>query len=372
MAIENLAKESDNLTKEFENLTKEAGSKIYWIECIRVFSAFLVVMQHSISGVWTTLPPDTLEWKIVNFVFLLSRTAVPVFFMCSGIGMFAKARTVRSIFQKNIFNLLKVYIAWMLVYGIRDSISLIREGLGSFRTIRNAFLKDIIFGQYHTWFVMTLLGLYLITPLLYEIVKNEKLLAYFLLLSILFTVILPLTGEINGFGRLDAVFETINMRFVTGYVLYYVLGYYLCRAPWAQKLTRRAASALLAASVLAAFIFSSILSAKNGEPLQQVYGEFAPLGLLVNTSVLLYFKTLIGPDRPKKRTAAWIAMLSSCGTGIYLMHPLLLKITAFFPGIICILGGALVWLTALVICALLSQIKKLLLRLPLLSGLRRQ
>ena len=359
-----------------DNTTQVSNEKVYWIECIRVFSAFLVVMQHSLSGVWTTLPPETPEWKIINFIFLFTRCAVPVFFMCSGWGMLIKERSIESIFKKNILGILKIYVLWMLAYGVRDSISLVREGLGSFRTIRNAFLKDIIFGQYHTWFIMTLIWLYLITPLLYEIVKKEKLLKYFLLLSILFSVILPLAGEINGLGRLHATFETINMRFVTGYVMYYVLGYRLLRITWPLKHThtftwkgrsfftaytvsRKKAGVitalLLGSSSLAAYILSNMLSAKSGEAIQTVYGEFTPLGLIINASLLMIFKVLITSEKRRKL----IGILGSCGTGIYLMHPLLLPIASRFPGISRIAGGIIIYLIALAICLIIGKAGKL-------------
>lgn len=121
----------------------------------------------------------------------------------------------------------------MLVFGVRDGISLIQGGYG-IRTVLNALIKDIVFGEYHTWFIMTLIGLYLITPLLYEIVRNEKLMQYFLLLSILFTVILPFIGKLDNSGRLHTALETFNMRFVVGYVMYYVLGYYLSGITWSE------------------------------------------------------------------------------------------------------------------------------------------
>lgn len=38
-----------------------------WIDIIKIISAFLVVLQHSISGVWTSISPNTTVWKIMNF-----------------------------------------------------------------------------------------------------------------------------------------------------------------------------------------------------------------------------------------------------------------------------------------------------------------
>lgn len=340
-----------------DRLSEAAGGKIYWIECIRVFSAFLVVMQHSLSGVWTTLPPGTWEWRAVNMAFLLSRCAVPVFFMCSGMGMLAKERSLENICKKNIPKLLKLYVLWMLVYGVRDSISLVREGYGSVRTIVNAFLKDILFGQYHTWFIMTLIGLYLITPFLYEIVRKEKLLKYFLALSVLFTVILPAIGAIEGFERLNAAFETVNMKFVIGWVMYYVLGYFLSGITWTCGRKRAAAvtGGVFFFSYLTAFCISSAVSAESGEAIQTAYGEFAPLGLIINVSLFILFRILIPSGKSKK----WISGVEACGGGIYLMHPLLLPIASYFPGISRIVGGVLVYFMALVVCFAIGKIGRM-------------
>lgn len=363
---------------ENDNLTKNSDGKIYWIECIRVLSTFLVVMQHSISSVWTTLPPETSEWKIINLVFLISRCAVPVFFMCSGMGMLAKKRSIESIFKKNILGLLKIYIAWMVVFGVRDGISLIQEGYG-IRIVLNAFIKDIVFGQYHTWFIMTLIGLYLITPLLYEIIIRDELMKYFLILSILFTVIIPFIGKLDGSGRLNTTFETINMRFVVGYVMYYVLGYYIfCitgaghhaqiislqgRSHFTAYTTSRkkafiATAMLFVVSVLTAFIISSIASIRNGEATQTVYGEFTPLGLIINASFLMLFQVLIVSEKNNK----WISLVGSCGIGIYLMHPLLLPIASHFSGLSRLLGGIIVYLISLIICLVIRKLGQILRR----------
>lgn len=341
-----------------EKSLNESGNKIYWIECIRVFSTFLVVMQHSISGMWTTLSPETMEWKILNLVFLLSRSAVPVFFMCSGIGMLSKERTIQSVFKKNILGILKPYVCWMLVFGLRDALLLVRDGLGSFRTIRNAFLKDIIFGQYHTWFIMTLLGLYLITPLLCEIAKKRKLLTYFVLLSVIFTVILPLIGRFESLDRLNAVINTINMRFVTGYVMYYMLGFWLSGFTWDSKYIRVIIGAIFTVSAAGAFYVSTVASLKSGEASQLAYDEFAPFGFMVNVLLLLLFKVLLQSEKQRR----FVSVLSGCGMGIYLMHPLFLRITSFFPGLSCIFGAVVVWLIALIIALLIKQASKALQR----------
>ncbi len=72
----------------------------------------------------------------------------------------------------------------------------------------------------------------------------------------------------------------------------------------------------------------------------------------------MLFKILIASEKHRK----FITVLGRCGTGIYLMHPLLLPMASLFPGIGRIFGGIVVYLTALVICLILDKVKETLLR----------
>ena len=148
-------------------------TRLFWLDCLKAFSTFLIVMQHSISYEWVRLIDEAdFTWKIINFIFLISKAGVPIFIMCSGIGMLNKERTIKEIYAKNVANILKVYISWMLVYGSYHVYSLFVDGAATIRTVMNAVIKDIIFGQYHTWYIATLLALYLITPFLQLIVES--------------------------------------------------------------------------------------------------------------------------------------------------------------------------------------------------------
>ena len=337
-----------------EKYNEVVFKKLDWIDMLKIVAAFLVVLQHSISEIWTSLSPDTLTWQITNFLFILSRSAVPVFFMCSGAGMLCKSRTISDVFHKNIFQLIKLYTAWMLVYGFVASISLINEGLASFSTIRNAFIKKILFGEYFTWFIVALIGLYLITPFLSVIVQNKHLLQYFLVLSVLFTVIIPLTGYFPSLNRLTENINNFHMHFVVGYVMYYVLGYYISRANWKKQYTIITIF-VLGVSCLTAFLFSCLYSSQKGTASQEIYGEFAPLGLLINVSVFALFKAFskyISSNKISKRLVRY-------GIGIYFIHPLFLNRMTYFDDLYRILGAVLLYLFCILICFFIERSKLL-------------
>lgn len=112
------------------NRADNAKKNFLWIDIIKVFSTFLIVMQHSISASYTTFPVESPEWKIMNLIFMFSRMGVPIFFMCSGAGMLGRERSIKEVWCRNIFSLLKVYVGWMAVFGIKDVILIWIQGGG--------------------------------------------------------------------------------------------------------------------------------------------------------------------------------------------------------------------------------------------------
>lgn len=290
-----------------------------WINFIKTSSTFFIVFLHSISTIWTNVSPNTVLWKISLFPFLFSRLPVMLFFMCSGSTMLEKERKLSDIFKKNILSLLKIYVFWMLLYGIKSCISMYYEGVASLRTWFNALVKAILFGHYHTWFIFTLIALYLITPFLYLIVQNQKRTEYFLILSILFTILIPSLGYIESFSRLSDALSNFNMTFVTGYVLYYVAGYYLSHRTWNRRYTY--ISFLL---FILCFCSSCFLcmhkSLQTGIADFEAFGNFSPLAFL---STMFLFGTIRGLEHISFPSV--FSRLTVYGLGIYLMHPLFIE-----------------------------------------------
>ena len=158
----------------------------------------------------------------------------------------------------------------MLVYGIVSCVSLYQDNLASFRTCVNALVKSLIFSQYHTWFILTLLSLYLITPFLCQIVRDKESMHFFLILSVIFTLFLPC---LNSFGFLDRLTNTLNnfnMHFVYGYVLYYVAGYYLTTLP-RKKIYNYIAIFFLLISFGSTYLYSMNVSITSSEPYQKIF-----------------------------------------------------------------------------------------------------
>lgn len=323
----------------------------HWIDAIKIFSTLLIFFNHGLPHVWTSHPVDTFTWKFVHFFFLLSRVAVPLFFMCSGFGMLRKEHSVSQIFRKNIFQILKIYICWMLVYGIIDCISLYQDNLASLRTCVNALVKSVIFGQYHTWFILTLLSLYLITPFLYLITRTKENMQYFLCLSLIFSVIFPYLNSLSFLSRLTNTLNNFNMHFVYGYILYYVAGYYLSTISW-KKIYSYAAIVVFIISFGSAYISSINTSVATNTPYQHIFSEFAPLLFGAAISVFCIFRGF------EIHFASKITKpLISYGFALYLMHPLFLNYVRQTSELTVFAGVIALYLLCILICFSISRSK---------------
>ena len=320
-------------------------SRLLWMDVIKVVSTFLIVMNHSISYSFTTLPVDGYEWKIVNFIFMISRMGLPVFIMCSGAGMLVRKRTIKEIWCRNILGLLISYVGWMSILGIWDVVRIWIEGENaSLRVLVNAFAKCILFGKYHTWFIFTLVGLYAVTPFLYMIVQEKKNLCYFQLLAIVFTIVLPLFSGIEKLDRLMAVVDSINMHFVVGYSLYFVTGYFIVQ--YLDHKWEKYAEIAFLLSAGSAYVCSVWMSLKTGGANQDAYGVFSPCGFLMSVFFMILFKKYIGEKR-QGRVVNGVASLQKYGIAIYLLHVIFVEIWTKGSGMIYVLVAVLIWVLAL-------------------------
>lgn len=323
----------------------DAKKRLLWMDIIKVFSTFLVVLQHCISNSYTTFPVNSREWMIINFVFMISRMGVPVFIMCSGAGILAEEHSVKEIWHRNILSLLKVYIGWMAVFGIMDVCRIWLQGENAnLRVMVNAFLKCILFGKYHTWFVFTLMGLYVITPFLYMIVQKKEYIFYFLALSVVFTVILPMFSGVEWLNRLLAVTDSINMHFVVGYSLYFVAGYFI--SMYMNRRWEKCAETAFIITAVIAYTWSISASLKTGTANQEAYGLFSPCGFVISTTLTILFKKYCG-EESKSKILNKIAALQKYGIAVYLVHVIFVEIWAKVSGMHTLILAVLIWTLSL-------------------------
>ncbi len=325
----------------------ENADRLVWIDKIKIVAAFLIVMQHCLANEWTErMAINDVQWHIINLAFIISRMGVPLFFMCSGVTMFRRKHSIKEIFLVNLPNILVPYVFWMLIYGCIDAI-----GSSSLRVAINAVIKPVIFGKYHTWFIATLVGLYLVTPLLQEFVYKRHLLIYFLILSCVFTVFVPYASKL-GDDRLVDTLSDFNMNLVAGYVMYYLIGYFIRNLRCYRRVFIISIALFITAYCTCHWLCVYTVDDLQHD-IQNYYSAFSIIGIIL--AVSFFIMMMSSADKQySEGVNNVIHEWAKLGIGIYFAHPLLIPLIENLHGVLRIVGGFAVYIIVVIIIFVIS------------------
>ena len=190
--------------------------RIIWVDFLRVVGSFLVVLSH-VDG-WGGNP----SWAS-TFYTIISRNAVPLFFMVSGFLLLSKQESIYSFLKKRAWKILIPFFAWSIYFDVLWNGELLNTGV-SFTSLARLFIR-ILRGTRapHLWFLYTLIGLYIFIPILRIFIAKAKKtdILYFIGLWI---IVVPVFAIIQFFTPLSFGFE---LQFASGYIGYFLLGTYL-------------------------------------------------------------------------------------------------------------------------------------------------
>ena len=290
----------------------------YRVDALRLLAAFLVILIHVSAKYWLTYPITDPHWNAVNFYDSLARPAVPLFLMISGMFLLRPEKKIdgKTLWQKYIRRVLILFVFWAAFYAsFRDILYPILSGQKIvFKNVLTTFFQ----GNYHLWYLVMLFGIYLILPFLKKIAEDKKLLEYFLLLTLVITVILPMIKS----PYIKEFVGNMYFSFTLGFTGYFMLGYYLTRYPLKDWVRR-----LLYLGGIAGFLFTYFGTAMWSESLgypADCYNPFLPNIVLLSTGIFVFFAKDTG--KHSEWCAKWIPKLASTTLGIYLIHPFFLAV----------------------------------------------
>lgn len=206
-----------------------AGGRVLWFDHLRLYAMAAVILMHTASGILNG--PMGPGWHLDNILASLCFTAVPLFFMMSGSLLLSGNRTedLTLLWRRRLPRLLVPLSFWSLVTVLwlwyRDGGTL-RDTL---LTLVHAFHTP---AYVHLWFVYTLAALYVLSPLLYRLVraldrKTETYLLGLMAAVVVFDLVrslLPLSV------RVHVGLDLFNkLRLLDGNLFAFLLGYYLSR-----------------------------------------------------------------------------------------------------------------------------------------------
>lgn len=277
---------------------------------LRVIAAFAVVCIHVSANVVLTTPDiHSMAWWSGNIAAAFCRWCVPVFVMISGALLLSSPKDYTPIefYKKRASRLLPAIVFWTFVYII------FRDYTEDEFEFPNA-IKSIIKGTpyYHLWYIYMLIGLYLVTPFIRQMISVLNVESLRILIVICFAV--AITASLSGDESL-----TFLPSFLP-FLGYFLVGYYLC-----NHHNNLSVSLLILAFIVCVFLVSvgtNLLFPLLGKRAWSVMHDYLnPVIVIMSLCVFVFFI-----KKSMAISGSLIQRVAPITLGIYLVHPLWLSV----------------------------------------------
>lgn len=302
------------------SLSHQKTHQLDWINNLRILAMFLVVILHTTSPMLMAYGkvPDN-YWLIADFYNALSRFGVPVFVMITGALLLNREYELGDFLKRRLWRIIPPFLFWSLVYvayaWYNEDITFTANAWLNTKIV----LHQLKYGaSYHLWYVYMLIGLYFIIPILSKFIRNapERLIEYFLLLWLIVMIInQPYLIRYN---------PQIDLHYITGYIGYLVLGYYLANKKLPAWLNVWWFGIMFLLSLFI-IIVGSYLSCQYYKVLTTLFYEpLSPSIVLLSASIFMVFRlSKVKLSTPFKKI---LNFAGGYTYGIYLSHALILNI----------------------------------------------
>lgn len=288
-------------------------------DLLRILAAFSVVVLHCSAQFWYVLPVGSREWMIANFYDGCFRFGVPIFVMISGALFLGRTINLKRLYFHNILRIAVIFLVWSVFYVLISLFAVPGRDMDTTRIV-----KAILEGSYHEWFLKMLICIYMTLPLLNTWVKNasRRDLDYFLL-CFLGARIVPFT--LGAFYRgyfyeyLQDLFANSEIGIFAGYTGYFVLGYYIVRFGFPEKIKKFLYWGMVP-MLLAGVATDSYLAIQRGEPQGLLYDSFGVSTFFVSAALFTLFVEKYRNEEKGTGTNRLLSEMADSTLGIYMLH----------------------------------------------------
>jgi len=288
-----------------------------WADNCRILAILAVVFLHVAGpGVQTTDDLSSGQWWIANIYDSLVRWCVPVFVMLSGALLLSRGKT-ESIFvfyKKRAARLLPPIVFWSFFYTAVSFVGgMVTGNAPSLLTLG----KRLVLPHGHMWFLYMIAGLYLVAPFLRTLLRNTAKREILFLVILLFV----LSAINTAYQRLSGQADTLFTNWFLTFLPYFILGHLISESTLEPRriilLLVVVLSALLTA--LGCFLVARSYGLKLG---LYFYAYVSVTVIPMSISMMFLMRRLTAPMTRVSVTRR----LSGLVLGIYLVHPLVLRL----------------------------------------------
>lgn len=332
---ESNGKPSNKLTTYEKGQIMEHTEKkhIAYLEVLRLVACILVVGVHVSAFNLEQVPVESLNFKVMNGLDCLSILGVPLFVMISGALFLAPSYevTVKKFYTRKIPRIVFLYFFWLLFYNV---VNFLENGtVWNFTNVKKQIVLESLLGKgmYHMWYLPMLAVLYLLTPFLKSFAADRKKCLLFCVLGFAYSILLPtaLKFEFPYRTIVESLYNQFDCSFFGGYVTYYVLGHALHE--YVPKLSAQKKAALGLGGVIAMGIEIAVCNAwsvKTGIMSTILNTPFSVTAFIGAAAIFLLLRDGVS-GRKQEELSGRLAGLT---LGIYLIHPLFLRIYGWLGG----------------------------------------
>lgn len=297
--------------------------RILYLDEVRSLAIILVVIGH----VARLFSYDFYSWLFCSSIFSLTRIGVPLFFTVSGSLLITRKYEVKKFLEKRFKRVFLPFLFWIIVYIIAGV--LIWHFEFSFEYVMNTAFGV---GDYSAlfWFIWSLIGVYLLIPVLSSFIREEGMKGseYLILITIILSILYTI-------GFFDYPQMKYNFRVIFNF--FPVLGYFIMGSYIHNKKFNISDKKMFAIGCLMFIIgiaghFTKIyLKGLGGLALQPI--DFFDIFVITETiGLFIAFKYAnvkwIREDAKmirERKIGEVIVLFSSCSFGIYFSHYILMR-----------------------------------------------
>ncbi len=304
------------------NNSQNSSNRIIYFDYLRIIAISAVMVLHIAGQNWRSVDVGTADWMVFNIADSVVRWGVPVFVMISGALLLGTEKPITTLYKKNVLRIAIALVVWSMIYVL---VAFYQQDVSG-----QDLIRQIVNGHFHLWFLYMIIGLYIISPLLRQIVLSELLTKYFLGLCVVITFLLPQLSSLMAFrhefgsGLLSGAISHFSLTMPLGYVGYFILGY------WLNKIRISVKTELIIYILgLLGFIFTitatAYLSRRLDYAVDILYNNLTCNILLESVAVFVFAKKHLSNVPRRTCGMKWLLRLSSWSFGAYLVHALILE-----------------------------------------------
>ena len=294
------------------------------IETMRIIACIMVILTHVSSTGILGYKVGTFKWYAFIVYDSLSRAAVPVFVMISGILLLdnIKKLDIKKIYTKYIPKMLFLLVLWSVIHSFWRCLY-----LKMFAFNAKALIKDIITGQIPFWYFSVIIFLYVCTPILRKITKSrdEVLPKYCFLIFLVSSIFITIKEAtfLPGSKWINVALDKIYFGNILFWYSYALLGYYIYKTKYLDKY-KKLAYIFGCVGLLSCIILTIIASNKSGYTYVEFFDNLGFPVFCMSVALIYLMKNM----NPKEKYRKLIENISSTTLGIYLVHMIVFQFIA--------------------------------------------